>query len=136
MLLPFIHLVRRSLLAFTNDLANNLRQFREQLHGGALDIDLGMRTVVPQRIDHYPNQNVNVICNKKCESRQSCTIFADSQQQWIAFFENDKVTAEFRLMAQPSVNFHLLMAFMDNNAGHKYDAKLSDSACCGKLFAP
>ncbi len=123
--------VRSSFLAYEQDLANNLRQFREQLHGGALDIDLGTWTVVPQRIDHYPNQKCEYRRNKKCESRQSCTIFADSQQQWDSFFENDKATAEFRLMAQPSVNFHLLSALWIANVGHKYDAKLSDSACCG-----
>lgn len=115
--------IRASFLAYEQNLVNNLRQFQEQLQGDTFDIDLGGWTLVPQRID--PDQN------QRYEHRQSCTIFADSQQQWDSLFEENKAKAEFRLMAQSSVNFHVLSALWIAKVGHKYDAKLSDNACCG-----
>jgi len=89
---------------------------------------LGEWTLVPKSID-LP----------KPEEEDSALIFASPADEWAHTCktaggkEDGKPTAEFRLMAQCSLDFHVLSALWMLKVGHRYDKQLTDSAY-GNLY--
>ena len=73
-----------------------------------------------------------VLKNNSCEGD---LIHSDQEKQWKNICESlkSKPTAEFRLMAAPSMDFHVLSALWMSKVGHKYDKLLSDCACGNRL---
>ena len=72
-------------------------------------------------------KGVNADCTK------TGLIYSDQQIQWNAACRNKSVEAEFRLMAQPSLDFHVLSALWIAKVGHKYDSRLADCAFGNRL---
>ena len=67
------------------------------------------------------------------EDTKTGLIYSDQQAQWNASCGNKSVGAEFRLMAQPSLDFHVLSALWIAKVGHKYDSRLDDCAFGNRL---
>jgi hypothetical protein len=72
-------------------------------------------------------KGVNADCTK------TGLIYSDQQTQWNAACENKSVEVEFRLTAQPSLDFHVLSALWIAKVGHKYDSRLADCAFGNRL---
>jgi len=72
---------------------------------------------------------------QKHNSCEGDLIHSDPEKHWKYFCKSLKLkpTAEFRLMAAPSMDFHVLSALWMSKVGHKYDKLLSDCACGNRL---
>ncbi|OLL28605.1 Reverse transcriptase [Burkholderia sp. SRS-W-2-2016] len=78
--------------------------------------------------------------NKFREEHGNGLIFSSPADEWAHASAllaekdvNSKPQAEFRVMALCSLDFHVLSALWLLKVGHKYDAKLTDSACGNRL---
>ena len=62
-------------------------------------------------------------------------VYASPHEKWkyLCQQEKKKITAEFRLMAQVSIDFHVLSALWISKVGHRYDAVLSENAYGNRL---
>lgn len=64
------------------------------------------------------------------------TLFSSPADQWKSVCESNpdkKATAEFRIMAQASMDFHVLSTLWVLQVGHQYDKELSDCAHGNRL---
>lgn len=66
-----------------------------------------------------------------------CLIYSSPREEWAAAYDNllkgDELRAEFRLMAQPSMDFHVLSALWVLKIGCHYDKCLDDCAYGSRL---
>jgi hypothetical protein len=63
-------------------------------------------------------------------------IFSDPQKQWEANSKNtseNRVTAVFRIMARPSIDFYVFSALWMDKVGHKFDECLDETAYGNRL---
>lgn len=115
-------MVRFDFVEYEKKLILNLAKFKKQLVSSPNEISLGEWTYAPKGIT-LPEDVRKVI--HSCPNRQwAATVGA---------IEKGKPKAEFRLMAQPSVDFHLLSALWMLKVGDLYDAKLGSSAYGNRL---
>ena len=82
---------------------------------------LGGWTLVPKAIEH--------------QKLEHSTIWSTPKKQWqyACKSSEEKPTAEFRLMADVSMDFHVLSALWIEKVGQKYDSQLSDDAWGNRL---
>lgn len=90
---------------------------------------LGSWTLAPKSID---------LKTEKLENLEEDLIHSDPEKHWKSICsslrsKSLKPTAEFRLMATPSMDFHVLSALWMSKVGHKYDKLLSECACGSRL---
>lgn len=90
---------------------------------------LGGWTLAPKSIDQK---------TEKLENLEEDLIHSDPEKHWKSICaslksKSLKPTAEFRLMATPSMDFHVLSALWMSKVGHKYDKLLSECACGNRL---
>ena len=90
---------------------------------------LGSWTLAPKSID---------LKTEKLENLEEDLIHSDPEKHWKSICaslksKSLKPTAEFRLMATPSMDFHVLSALWMSKVGHKYDKLLSECACGNRL---
>ena len=123
-----------SLLAiaeYESDLANNLLALLIKLNGDdegwiKEDAFLGGWTYAPK----------SITTTIEGKSNGNGLIFSSPADEWRHICEvesSEKPTAEFRLMATNSLNFHVMSTLWMMNIGHKYDAKLTDCAYGNRL---
>lgn len=112
-------LVRSEFLDYEQDLFSNLRRMQRRLIRKPDAITLGGWTLMPK-------------CISLCDDVQGI-VHSCPHDRWAAILQSGKQKAEFRLMAQPSVEFHILSALWMLKVGHLYDAKLGDSAYGNRL---
>jgi len=130
-----------SLLAiaeYESRLADNLQALLDKLNGTdetwvEAAIFLGGWTLVPKAISWDDRK-------KYCDENGTLPIFSSPEDEWahicslLAKEEKyKKPNAEFRLMAQCSLDFHVLSALWMREVGHRYDKKLSESAYGNRL---
>jgi len=87
---------------------------------------LGDWTLVPKAI---------VPCDAELVVKNG-TLFSSPADQWKSVGESNpdkKATAEFRIMAQASMDFHVLSTLWVLQVGHQYDKELSDCAHGNRL---
>ncbi len=60
-------------------------------------------------------------------------VFSSPEEKWKYYIKSAKPNAEFRLMAQCSLDFHVLSTLWMLKVGHKYDNQLSDCAYGNRL---
>jgi len=116
-------LIRSEFADYEKNLVSNLRKFKRRLAQRPRTIPLGGWTLVPKKV--FPCEAVRGVVHSRPEDRWTAAMLHSS--------EPDRPKAEFRLMAQPSVDFHLLSALWMLNVGHKYDAKLGTCAYGNRL---
>lgn len=87
---------------------------------------LGGWTLAPKCIDQK---------KKEFDSCEGDLIHSDPDKHWKNICQSlkSKPTAEFRLMAAPSMDFHVLSALWMSKVGDKYDKLLSDCACGNRV---
>lgn len=111
---------RSSFLSYEQDLHKNLKKLASRLDGDPSKIDLGGWSLAPKSISP--------------SDAELDLIHSSPDARWDAIARaKPKPEAEFRLMAQPSVDFHVLSALWMLKAGHRYDAKLSECAYGNRL---
>ena len=108
---------RLSFMEYEKNLHKNLKQLHEALSIEEQSFDLGSWTLVPHDI------------NNKGSNEQNGFSFSDPQKKWDSYLntKNNKINAEFRIMARPSVDFHVLSALWIAKVGHLYDACLNEA---------
>lgn len=114
-------LIRSDFVAYEKDLKSNLRQFEHLIIQKPDEILLGDWVLVPKGIEA-----------DSCET----LVYSSPDDQWTEILRSKNCSrpkAEFRLMAQPSVEFHLLSALWILKVGHLYDSKLGSSAYGNRL---
>ncbi len=90
---------------------------------------LGGWTLVPKSID-LPENGINndgLIFSSPVDTWKHACKLTESHG------DEKKPKAEFRLMAQASLDFHVLSALWMLKVGHQYDKHLTDSACGNRL---
>ena len=115
-------LVRSEFADYEKDLVSNLRKFKRRLALGSRTIPLGGWTLVPKEIES--REDLRGVVHSSPEDRWAAMVHSSGR---------NKPKAEFRLMAQPSVDFHLLSALWILKVGHQYDAKLRTCAYGNRL---
>ncbi len=126
-----------SLLAiadYEDNLADNLQALQTQIEGDdetwvEADAFLGGWTLAPKSIECINTDSVNnaLIYSSPAEAWQyACESVANAEGE-------KKPTAEFRLMAQCSLDFHVLSALWMLKVGHQYDKALTANACGNRL---
>lgn len=124
-----------NVLKYEEQLIDNLNSLHKKLLSKDLswlhkEGTLGDWTIAPKCID---------LNNKDgFERREQDLIHSDPEKHWSNICKNyksvsSKPTAEFRLMAAPSMDFHVLSALWMSKVGHKYDKLLSDCAYGNRL---
>lgn len=111
---------------YESDLANNLQALLTKLNGEDEDwitkeAFLGDWTYAPKSITPLKNGGL---------------IFSSPKDEWRYFCKDscsDKPTAEFRLMAKNSLDFHVMSTLWMMLVGHQYDAKLTSCAYGNRL---
>ncbi|SFH22334.1 Reverse transcriptase (RNA-dependent DNA polymerase) [Nitrosospira sp. Nsp14] len=119
-----------SLLAiaeYESELTNNLQALLDKLNGADEEwiedpLFLGDWTLAPKAISLSEK-------NKAPDG----LIFSSPAEEWEHRCEGGKHTAEFRLMAQCSLAFHVLSTLWIIKVGHQYDKKLHDCAYGSRL---
>ncbi len=123
-----------SIADYESNLADNLQALQAQLEGDdeawvKTDAFLGGWTLAPKSIECI-----------SAGSADSTMIFSSPAEAWKHTCESatsgkskKKPIAEFRLMAQCSLDFHLLSSLWMLKVGHQYDKKLTDNACGNRL---
>lgn len=115
---------------YESDLVENLSALRERLN----DIDenwlsdpefLGGWTVTAKSLKE-PDQTLD---------DSESTVFSDANQEWNAINKTKPgaCAAQLRLMADVSINFHVLSALWISKVGHLFDQALSDNAYGSRL---
>lgn len=110
-------LIRSEFVDYEKELVSNLRKFKRRLTRRPRTIPLGGWSLVPKK-DDFRNDIKGVV-------------HSSPQDRWEAMVRSSgrtKLKVQFRLMAQPSVDFHLLSALWMLKVGHLYDSKLGGSA--------
>ncbi|MBL1259969.1 MAG: RNA-directed DNA polymerase [Thiotrichaceae bacterium] len=123
-----------SIADYESKLATNLQALQVQLEGDdeawvKSDAFFGGWTLAPKSIECI-----------SADSADSTMIFSSPAEAWKRTCESaiddeteKKPIAEFRLMAQCSLDFHVLSALWMLKVGHQYDKKLTDNACGNRL---
>lgn len=115
---------------YEENLLINLEELRKKLNdedeSWVAETDfLGNWSLIPKGIATSNEEQDNlVLSSPQHQWRQQCKNAAD---------KNTKPQAEFRLMAQASVDFHIFSALWIAKVGHKYDEKLTDCAHGNRL---
>lgn len=115
---------------YESNLVGNLNSLRERLNG----VDeswlndpefLGGWTVTAKSLDRL-DQN---------QGDSESTVFSDANREWdvIQKAGSGCCTARLRLMANVSIDFHVLSALWISEVGHKFDNALSDNAYGSRL---
>ncbi len=105
---------------YEEDLAENLSRLKERIESHDEEwvkdpMFLGDWTLAPKSISY----------KDKDKRRDPGLIFASPDDEWVSTFNPDKkLTAEFRLMARCSIDFHVLSALWMMKVGDAYDIKL------------
>lgn len=130
-----------SLLAiadYEENLHENLQSLLDRLNGADLtwikaSVFLGTWILVPKSIDWEGRKKLR-------EINGNGLIFSSPQEEWehvcALLEENEKFkspSAEFRLMAQTSLDFHVVSALWMLKVGHLYDAKLTSCSYGNRL---
>ncbi len=115
---------------YEENLAGNLELLLTRLNGESTDWALddgfiGDWTLAPKSITPETELNDNL--------KNNGLRFSSPEEQWRHTCENSKVVAEFRLMANVSMDFHVLSALWILKVGHKYDAKLNTCSYGNRL---
>lgn len=117
------HRSLKNIANYESDLHDNLQQLLEKINGDDSSwIEdegfLGDWIVVPHTYE-LPDT-----------AKNADTPFFSSPTDKASYFRKcgQNSTAYFRLMAQPSIDFHVLSALWIMQVGHKFDAELSDKA--------
>lgn len=112
------------LQAYEESLLQNLQQLKDKL--GSTDSVwaedksfIGDWTLVAKGFGDFKKKNGDV--------------FSDPEIQWDICCQQAKPDAEFRLMAQPSIDFVVLSTLWIMKVGHKYDEKLKDCSYGNRL---
>jgi hypothetical protein len=113
---------RLNFLEYEQDLHNNLTLFHKTLSEPEPQFDLGSWTLIPKSPIDVPDDKDGFLSS-------------DPQKKWKTLCRNtDKIPeATFRLMARPSIDFHVLSALWIAKIGCRYDACLNDAACGNRL---
>ncbi len=113
-------------LEYEENIEQNLKLLQKRLSDGGSEIlgdeeFLGSWTLIPKVIN--------------LENNNDGLIHSDPQKAWKHLCSGDegKPIAEFRLMAQCSMDFHVLSTLWLSKVGYKYDAKLDDCAYGNRL---
>lgn len=124
---------RLDLLAYEQDLAKNLAHFYERLRDNR---DSALEWVQSDAfIGDYLLAPKGIKGSRKTDDF-GIGIYSDPNQQWEnrqSSDEHHKPVAEFRLMAKPSVDFHILSALWITKVGHLYDEKLMQNSYGSRL---
>lgn len=120
------------------DLIANLQSLQARLNGAdeAWIEDtgfLGTWTLAPKAIKPWENKQSK---EQQTSPKQDTTlIFADPADEWAAMTADPAKppTAEFRLMARCSIDFHVLSALWMLEVGHKFDEPLGDNVHGNRL---
>lgn len=114
------------ILEYEENIEQNLKLLQKRLSEDPSEIlsdkkFIGSWTLIPKSIASENNNNG--------------LIHSDPQKAWKHLCSSDegKPKAEFRLMAQCSMDFHVLSTLWLSKVGHKYDAKLNDCSYGNRL---
>ncbi|MBT9546705.1 MAG: RNA-directed DNA polymerase [Candidatus Sericytochromatia bacterium] len=109
------------LLEYEENLEQNLQRLYSAIHNDH-PINLGGWIPFPSKITN-PNKSDN-----------HHLIFSDPKEAWrSSIAPENKPTAEFRISARPSIDFHVFSALWILKVGHKYDSLLSDNSYGNRL---
>lgn len=118
---------------YEENLLNNLEQLRERINGKDQDwvTDsefLGTWTLAPKGISFAkPPKNSE-------SSDETTLIFASDDDEWLSRTGNgEQPTAEFRLMADCSIDFHVFSALWIMKVGHLFDKPLGENVYGSRL---
>lgn len=89
------------------------------------DAFLGGWSLAPKSIDYAPNHSDIIFASPQDAWKHVCKSGKDDG--------NNKITAEFRLMAQVSIDFHVLSSLWLLKVGDKYDKLLPESSYGNRL---
>lgn len=132
------HASLQAIAEYENKLAYNLQSLLEKINGADEawiqgPAFLGDWTFAPKDISWGDRQ-------KFCDDNGTLPIFSSPEDEWgyiCALLATDnkykKPEAQFRLMANCSLDFHVLSALWMLKVGHQYDKKLSDHAYGSRL---
>lgn len=115
---------------YEHDLAENLERLREKLNGKDENWVkeanfLGEWTLAPKAIK---------LAQVETKYESSALIFASPEDEWVSLTEDGKQpTAEFRLMAQCSMDFHTLSTLWMLEVGDLFDKVLGDNIYGSRL---
>lgn len=132
------HASMMAIADYEEDLLNNLSALLDQINGDdeswvtAISF-IGGWTLATKSIS-WPQDY-----NKIRDENNNGLIFSSPSEEWeyacslLADEGRDKPTAEFRVMAQCSLDFHVLSSLWMLKVGHLFDAKLTDCAYGNRL---
>lgn len=113
---------------YEEDLETNLVLLLKRLNTESTEwVDdgfIGDWTLAPKVIIESPSTN---------NSQNNGLIFSSPEDKWRHTCETSNVVAEFRLMANVSIDFHVLSALWILKVGHKYDEKLNNCSYGNRL---
>lgn len=115
---------------YEEGLASNLELLLKRLNGESTEwvLDdgfIGDWTLAPKAINTETDSSNNL--------QNNGLIFSSPEDRWRHVCETSTVVAEFRLMANVSMDFHVLSALWILKVGHKYDAKLNNCSHGNRL---
>lgn len=104
---------------------------REEQQWANSDDFLGTWTLAPKAIKPYEQAAEN----NQDKPKDTVLIFADPADEWAEMIADpgEPPTAEFRLMARCSIDFHVLSALWMLEVGHLFDEQLSDNVYGSRL---
>lgn len=124
------HASLQSIADYEKNIVNNLQTLLQKINGSdELWVKeaafLGSWTLAPKAIK-VNSQKVGAV-------PEGIPFCASPDEKWNASLKNGVPMAEFRLMAQCSLDFHVLSALWILKVGHKYDSVLSDCSYGNRL---
>lgn len=95
---------------------------------------LGLWTLAPKAISFNKDSSDSKSDAEQQEENDTALIFADPEGEWQSQINRGNTpTAEFRLMARCSMDFHVLSALWMLQVGHLFDQQLSDNVHGSRL---
>ena len=116
---------------YEGNLIDNLEQLHQSINGEAQpwvtdSKFLGTWTLAPKSIALKKTD--------ECPTQETTLIFASPSDEWASRVGNgDQPTAEFRLMARCSIDFHVFSALWMMKVGHHFDKVLGDNVYGSRL---
>ncbi len=123
---------------YEENLLENLEQLRKRINGKTQtwvtkEEFLGTWTLAPKSITYHPSATTEDQNDEKA-GKDTTLIFAAPDAEWTSQVENGKPpTAEFRLMAQCSIDFHVFSALWMLQVGHHFDKVLDENVYGSRL---
>jgi hypothetical protein len=122
---------------YEDKLLDNLERLRQRINGKdqdwVTDPDfLGTWTLAPKTIKFSGGPKKPV--NDENATKETTLIFASPDAEWESLTgKGERPTAEFRLMARCSIDFHVFSALWMMQVGHHFDKELGDNVYGSRL---